>query len=87
MRSLSGLTPLHVACTFTGGTAKIYIDGVLRQTTTGITQTVNNTTTTLRLGIPSVAATTNVYEGVLSGVKIYHSALNDAQIAVLANQP
>jgi hypothetical protein len=42
-------TPVHIACTFSGGTGKIYVNGVLRTTTTAIAQTVNNPTTTRRL--------------------------------------
>jgi hypothetical protein len=80
-------TPVHVACTFSGGTARIYVNGVLRTTTSSITYGVNNTSTTLRLGIPSVAATSNVYTGVLKNVEIFHSALNASQISVLATEP
>jgi hypothetical protein len=80
-------TPVHIACTFSGGTARIYVNGALRTTTTGITYGVNNTTTTLRLGIPSAAATTNIYAGVLKNVEIFHSALNASQISVLAGEP
>jgi hypothetical protein len=76
---------VHIACTFTGGTAVIYVNGVAVTTRTGITHTVNNTTTALRLGIPSVAATSNVYIGTLERVKIYGTALNAAQIGLLAD--
>jgi hypothetical protein len=78
-------TRVHIACTYANGTAKIYINGVLAQTATGIAQTVNNTSTNLRLGIPSVAATTNIYQGTLEQVKVYDEALSDAAIASLAN--
>jgi hypothetical protein len=63
----------------------IYVNGVAVTTRTGITHTVNNTTTALRLGIPSVAATSNVYIGTLERVKIYGTALNAAQIGLLAD--
>jgi hypothetical protein len=77
------LTRVHVACTYTAGTARIYVNGTQVATTSGITQTVNNTTTTLRLGIPSVAATTNTYAGILEDVKIFNTALTPAQIQAL----
>jgi hypothetical protein len=76
-------TRVHVACTYTAGTARIYVNGAQVATTSGITQTVNNTATTLRLGVPSVAATTNVYSGVLEDVKIFNTALTPAQIQAL----
>ncbi len=78
-------TRVHIACTFANGTAKIYINGVPSTPTTGITQTVDDTDTFLRLGIPSVAATTNIYQGTLEQVKIYDEALSDAEILRLAN--
>jgi hypothetical protein len=80
----SANTKVHLACTFTGGTARVYVNGVLRGTTTGVTYSVANTTTDLRLGIPSVAATSNIYQGVLENVRVYHQALTAAEIAALA---
>jgi hypothetical protein len=76
---------VHIACTFTGGTAVIYVNGVAVQTRTGIAQGVANTATALRLGIPSVAATSNVYIGTLDRVKIYNTALDATQIRLLAD--
>jgi hypothetical protein len=78
-------TPVHIACTFTGGTARVYVNGVERGVLTGITHVVSNTTTTLRLGIPSVAAVADEYVGTLSGVKAYNGALSAAQIRLLAD--
>ncbi len=83
----SANTPVHIACTYSGGTGRIYVNGVLRTTTTGITQTVNNTSTTLRLGIPSLAATGNIYAGVLENVKIFHQELTATQIQSLIVGP
>jgi len=77
---------VHLACTFTGGTARIYVDGVQVASQSGITYGVNNTTTPLRLGIPSSAAQTNIYQGTLENVRVYHSALGAAQIQNLANE-
>jgi hypothetical protein len=76
---------VHIACTYAGGTAVIYVNGVAVQTRTGIAQGVANTTTLLRLGIPSVAATSNVYTGTLERVKIYPTALSASQIGLLAD--
>jgi hypothetical protein len=77
-------TPVHVACTYSGGVARVYIDGVLRATSPTLSYTINNNATQLRLGIPSVAATTNVFVGALQNVKIYPQALTQAQISELA---
>jgi hypothetical protein len=83
----SANTPVHIVCTFGAGTAKIYVNGVERASQSGITAyTTANTTTTLRLGIPSVAATSNVYTGVLQKVNIYHQVLTAAQVAALYQQ-
>jgi hypothetical protein len=78
-------TPVHIACTFTGGTARVYVNGVERGVLTGITHVVSNTTTTLRLGIPSVSAVADEYVGALSRVKTYNGALSAAQIRLLAD--
>lgn len=77
-------TEVHIACTFGSGTTKIYVNGQLKITKTGITQTVNETATHLRLGIPSVCVTGEKLDGVLRDVKIYDRALSDAEIAALA---
>lgn len=72
--------PVNIACTFTGGTAKIYVNGVLRTTKTGITQTVNDAVTNLRLGMPSVTSTSEKFNGTLEAVKVFSSALSDVEI-------
>jgi alpha-L-fucosidase 2 len=77
-------TEVHIACTFGSGTAKIYVNEQLKLTKTGITQTVNETATNLRLGIPSVAVTDEKLDGVLRDVKIYDRVLSDTEIAALA---
>jgi glucose/arabinose dehydrogenase len=75
---------VHIACTFSGGVARIYVNGAEVRSQSGITQSVANTSVTLRLGIPSVAAVSNAYEGTLEAVQIYHVALTAAEIAALA---
>jgi hypothetical protein len=82
----SANTKVHITCTFGSGTAKIYVNGVLVTTKTKITYTVNNTTTNLRLGIPSVAAITEKFDGVLEQVKVYNQVLTAAQISSLAGK-
>jgi hypothetical protein len=77
---------IHVACTFGDRTAKIYINGILKGTQSGIGQSVQATSTNLRLAIPSVVATGEKYAGVLEKVRVYHSVLSDAQVKALASQ-
>jgi len=78
-------TAVHITCTFSGGIAKIYINGALKVTRTGLTQTTNDIVTNLRLGIPSINATNEKFSGILENVKIYNSVLLDSEISDLAN--
>ena len=41
---------VHIACTFDSGTAKIYIDGELKKSATGISYDVDDTVTDLQIG-------------------------------------
>jgi len=43
--------------TYTGGTQKLYVNGALQNTLTSVTNTVNNSTTALRIGYPAAGAT------------------------------
>lgn len=75
-----GTNWVHVAATFSSGTAKLYVNGVLKATGTGITtRSVDNTTTPLRFGKNS-AGTIEPYDGLLDDVQIYSSALSQAEI-------
>ena len=80
-------TKIHVACVFSGGTARTYLDGVEypAATVTGITRSVSNTNVDLRLAVPQRAATSNTFQGELERVRIYHQALSAAQIGFLAD--
>jgi Concanavalin A-like lectin/glucanases superfamily len=78
---------VHIACTFSGGTAKVYVNDVLKTTLTGITYTPFDIFTPLRLGIPSEAASSNVYAGTLEKVQVYHRALTASEITTLYQNP
>ncbi len=84
----SANTPVHIACTYTrsvsGGVARVYINGTLRQTSPVMSYTLNNNSTQLRLGIPIAAAQSNVFIGALQNVKVYPQALTAAQILELS---
>lgn len=77
-------TEYHIACTFTGGTAKLYINGVLRKTVTGITtRTVAEHDTPMRIGMPGGQP----ISGTVKKVRLFHRALSDAEVAQLAAEP
>jgi Concanavalin A-like lectin/glucanases superfamily len=79
--------PVNVCCTFTAGTCKIYINGVLKFTKTGLIQTVNEAATNLRLGIPSKVSTTEKFSGTLENVRIFNTAISDSDVVnVLYNR-
>lgn len=67
--------------TFSGGVAKVYINGQLKLTQSGITQSPANTTTTLRVAIPSVVNTTEAFGGVIDEVKLWDQVLTPTAIA------
>lgn len=70
----------HIAATFASGTAKLYVNGVLKATATGITtRSVDNGTTPLRFA-KNAAGTVETYDGLLDDVQIYSAALDQNQI-------
>jgi hypothetical protein len=77
---------VHIAATYTGGSAKLYINGVAQAEQSGIPQTVDNTEVPLRFGIASLAWASETFTGALDDVRIYSTALNPAQIATLLNR-
>ncbi len=68
----------HVAGTFDGSSAKIYINGVLKHTVSGSPSTASSTDGELRFGI--TGSGTEAYQGVIDEAKIYDSALNQSEI-------
>ena len=83
-RALGGVytagTRLHVACTFGSGTAKIYVDGALAATATGITQTPNDVATAFRVGQPSVANISDGFDGPIEDVRVYDTVLTPDEV-------
>ncbi len=77
-------TWIHVAISHAAGVTKIYLDGVLNKTESGILQNVANTTIPLYIGKASTAGTGAQYLGLLSDVRIYDQALDDAEILDIA---
>ncbi len=59
----------YATLTYTGGTQKLYVNGSLITTKTSVTNTVNNSTTNLRFGYPSVVGTEG-FLGTLDEVEI-----------------
>lgn len=77
----------YVAITFTGGTANLYIDGVLDKTATSQPTPVSNTA---NFSIGAVwqtkASITNLFTGDIDEVRIWNSALTVNQIRYIMNQ-
>lgn len=67
--------------------AAVYLDGVRRaRSAVPGSSTVMNTTTRLRLGVPSKVSTSSGYAGTLSGVRIWTRALSSGDVrSVLAD--
>jgi M6 family metalloprotease-like protein len=70
----------NIACTFAGGTAKIFVNGAPRAIMHGITQSVNTTAAEMRMGIASHAQTDLIYQGLLDSVRIYAEALDEGPL-------
>lgn len=69
---------VHVTGTFDGsGNQKLYVNGALADTKTGVTQSVNDDTTRLRFGAPAAINQTEAFKGTLDEVVIA-SAARDA---------
>lgn len=74
----------HIAFTFDSGVANVYVDGVGIDTRSGISQTVQNNTTPLRIGLANAVETNLRYDGKFNDVRIYNRALDSGEVANLA---
>lgn len=72
----------HLAGTYNGSQVKLYVDGVLRDTTNH-TGSIANTAYNVQLG-KCAEETDRLYNGVLDDVRIYNSALDDDEVEELA---
>ena len=74
-----------MVATFDGsvGTAKIYFNGTLYDTTTGISQGVNDTTVPTRVTKASASSTSEEFGGVLDDIRIFDRVLTLTEIQVL----
>ncbi|MBN1844121.1 MAG: hypothetical protein JW810_00440, partial [Sedimentisphaerales bacterium] len=81
-------TWVHVACSFDSatGTSKVYIDGLLANSATEVTQTLNNIATPLQVGVGSAADKPAQFQGVLDQVRLYDIVLSDFEVAQIAIQ-
>jgi hypothetical protein len=70
-------TWVHVTGSFSGGNQNLYINGTAAGSAmTGVTKSVNISTTFLRFGIPTSAATTEKFDGALDEVQFSSTARN-----------
>jgi hypothetical protein len=75
---------VHVTGTFDGAsTAKLYLNGVLANSSSSITKSANDNTIPLRFGIPSAAQTGEKFSGTLDEVQI-SSTVRDSNWVKLA---
>lgn len=75
----------HIAVIFNSGTANLYIDGVLDNTATGLSNPVN-TTQSFIIAAAGKTATTAFFEGNIDEVRIWDVALSEAQLRYIMNQ-
>jgi RHS repeat-associated protein len=75
---------MHVAATFSGTSLKVYLDGVLSNSTTGQGNIVASTGV-LRIGGNS--AVSEFFKGRLDEVRIYNRALSVSEIAIDRDEP
>jgi hypothetical protein len=78
----------YIAITFSGGTAKLYIDGVLDKTTTSQPSPISNTN---NFSIGAVwaskgAGISSTFIGDIDEVRIWNSELTDTQLRYIMNQ-
>ncbi|MEM7395402.1 MAG: LamG-like jellyroll fold domain-containing protein, partial [Verrucomicrobiota bacterium] len=64
--------PAYMTFTFDNGTARVYVDGVERTVTAGITHGVGDAATPLRIGKPSMIVPGEEIDGVMDEVRISH---------------
>jgi hypothetical protein len=75
----------HVAATWDGSTAKIYVNGVLDNTPVSRTAMLGTDTRALYLG--GRMGSTDMFNGQIQNVAVYNRALSQAEIARLAGMP
>ena len=68
----------HVAATFDGSTAKIYINGVLKHSTLGTPSKPSVTKGQLRIGVDGVGR--EAFQGIIDEAKIFGTALHQSKI-------
>jgi hypothetical protein len=78
----------HVACTFDGHNARIYLDGILDKVSSTVSGTISATTDALNIGNNnSVGGGNYPYKGEIDEVRVYRHALTPSEIAALAAAP
>jgi hypothetical protein len=80
----NGTTWMHVAATYDGATIKMYINGVLNVTRAS-TSPITTNTLPFVIGAPSDGLAARVFPGAIDDARLYNRALNDSEIAALAN--
>lgn len=76
-----------VCCAMTvtsGGIARIYKNGVLKKSQTGITRSVITTAINLCIGAPSTVSTDEAFDGRIAEVRLYDKTLSQNEITTIA---
>lgn len=70
----------HVACSYKGGTVRIFINGQLRAMQNGLTVTSNTSALKVRMGIAAQVRPEWVYQGALDDVRFYTKELTEGRL-------
>lgn len=70
----------HVACSYKGGTVRIFVNGQLRAVQHGLTVTSKTSALNVRMGIPAQANTDWRYKGAMDDVRFYAVELTDGRL-------
>jgi hypothetical protein len=77
----------YVAITYSGGTANLYIDGVLDNTVNSLPDPIPNTNNfSIGAVYTNKSTITNVFNGDIDEIRIWSTALNSTQIRYIMNQ-
>ena len=74
----------HVACSYKGGTVRIFVNGRLRALQHGLSVTPSVSNIPVRMGIAAQANTDWVYKGVLDDVRFYTEELTDNRLRAIS---
>lgn len=75
----------HLAATFDGTVLKVFVNGVLENTTT-VSGDIDTNTMNLNIGCGYYTSATQCFDGTIDEARVYNRALTDTEIATVAAQ-